>query len=79
MVARPGVPFAIPGLGDVWLDLTAGFAVLPIGNIGANGHATGSIGVPTDPSLFGATFAWQFVTAGAFAPALTNPGAYLHD
>ncbi len=79
VVARPGAPFAIPGLGDVWLDLTAGFAVLPVGTVGANGHLSGSIGVPTDPSLFGATFAWQFVTAGAQAPALTNPGAYLHD
>lgn len=78
VLARPGAPFQIPGVGEVWLDLSAGFVVLPLGTVPGTGHLPGSIGIPADPLLLGVTFGWQVATAGA-ATGLSNPGAYVHD
>ena len=53
----PGDPLGTP-LGSVFLDVTA-FVTVAIGTQAANGTTTFSFGIPNDPSLRGASFAWQ--------------------
>jgi hypothetical protein len=71
LIAQPGPPASVPGLGRFWLD-PATVSLHTVGLQQPGSPVIGAIAVPMTPTLRGATVAWQAIAFATGGVAVTN-------